>query len=203
MVSLLYFTSIFDMLSAVKVGYMPELNPQRRLLIVIAGGLAGFFTLLLAWLIFMRVVVSHFFGGSLSPLENLVILGFVPMMIVFGASIPAWAIGANLWRGMLAGVVAMALFVFIDISGAQINYAPFIEYETIAFVIAALTTVLITAAGKNMLHLGVLISLLILTVTLITLRFVLPGRDLLVGPLISFLAWILLPTLTVIYRRDK
>jgi hypothetical protein len=203
MVSLLCFTSIFDMLSAAKVGYMLELNSQRRLLIVIAGSLAGFFTLVLAWLIFMRVVVSHFFGGSSSPFENLVILGFVPMMIAFGASIPAWALGANLWRGMLSGFVAMALFVLIDISGAQINYAPFIENETIAFVIAALTTVLIAMAGKNMLHSGVLVALLILTVTLITLRFVLPGRDLLIGPLISLSAWIFLPTLVVIFRRDK
>ena len=147
--------------------------------------------------------MGHFFGSSLSPSENLVILGFVPMMIAFGASIPAWALGANLWRGMLSGVAAMAIFVFVDVSAGQINYAPFSEYETMAFIIAVLVTLLIATAGKNNLQLGGLVTLLVPAAALIVLRFVLPGRDLLVGPIIALLAWILLPLVAAFATDTK
>jgi len=178
---------------------MNNSNPRKKLFLAAAGGLAGFFVLLLAGLAFLRVLLSHIFGGALSLWENLTIYGLVPTAIAFGAGIPAWVLGANLWRCSLAGISAMLVFVFINVSGASINYAPFSEYETVAFIMAVLITVLIATAERNRLQSTGLATLLILATTLVGLRFILPGEELLLGFVVSFLAWIILPVVTAFF----
>jgi hypothetical protein len=82
---------------------MDNLNLRRELFLAAASGLAGFFILLLAWFIFIRVLVGNIFGGSLSLPGILIILGIMQMMITFGASIPAWALCDNLRRSIIPG----------------------------------------------------------------------------------------------------
>ena len=171
---------------------MDNPNLRQDLFLAAVSGLAGFFILLLAWFIFIRVLVGNFFGGSLSLPGILIILGIVPMLITFGASIPAWALCDNLRRSIMSGVSAMATFVLFEVIGGQ-NYVPFGEYETMAFISAVLVTVLGATPARNHLQFGRLATLLVITVMLIVLRFVVPGRDLVVGPTIALLAWILLP----------
>src|SRR5215207_4885531 len=117
-------------------------NLKRELLHAAAGGLAGYFVFLLAGSIVIGVAVSHLFGGSLSIWENIVIFGLVPLLLIFGSSIPAWILGVAFWRGLLTGVIAMVAVVLILIFGNP-NYSPFNDRETLQFVSAIFITALI------------------------------------------------------------
>jgi len=180
-----------------------NINLPRKLLVAAAGGLAGFFVLLVAWLIFLRVLISHIFGSSLSLLDGLIILCLIPTIIVWGASIPARVLGTSSRRSLLAGIVAMLAFILIDISGASINYAPFFEYETVAFIIAVLIAVLIATIERNRSRtVGGTIELMV-AIVLIGLRFTFPGKDLWVGFIVSLLAWVILPMVAAFVINAK
>ena len=177
---------------------MNKMKPRRKLFFAAAGGLAGFFVLILAELAFLTVLMSHLFGSSLLLWENLLILGLVPTAIAFGASLPAWVLGANLQRCVLAGISAMLVFVFIEIGGGQ-NYGPFSDYETLAFITAVLITVLIAASERNRLQSTGLAILIITATAFIGFRFITPEEKLIFGFVIALLAWISLPAISVFF----
>src|SRR5215216_6057712 len=108
---------------------MNHLTAYRGIWRAAAGGLAGFLVLLFAEAILFTVVIRHMFGGSLSLWENIVIMGLVPLIIIFGASISAWALSATLWHGLVAGTMAVIVIVLILVYGDR-NYSPFNNRET-------------------------------------------------------------------------
>lgn len=180
-----------------------NINPLTKLLFAAGGGLAGFFVLLVAWLAFWRIVIDHLFGSSLSLLEILVILCLIPAVIAFGASIPARVLCGNSRRSLLAGIVAMLVFILVDVRGASINYAPFVEYETVAFIIAALISVLIATIERNKLQtVGIIIELMV-AIILTGLWFIFPGKAILFGFVFSLVSWITLPVVATFVINSK
>ena len=142
---------------------------------------------------------SIFGGGSLSAWGSLIVFGFVPVLIGFGAGIPAWALGSNLWSGFLSGMIAMGVIVLIHVVGNP-NYSPFNDRETLEFVGAISVTVLISMAKRDLLQLGKLVVVFTLTMALLGLKFVIPENEIelvnvsfKVGFVISLLAWLILP----------
>ena len=177
-------------------------NPssRRELFFVAAGGLAGFFIILLAIVIVFVVALfagGFVFGGSIdSWRDSLIISIFVPILISFGAGIPTWILGTKFWRGLLAGIAAMIVFVYIELNGGkQGNYGIFSQRETFAYISAALVTILIATIGRNKFQLKEYIRISAISVVLVVLRFIVPEEDFLVGIVCSLLAWILLPTM--------
>ena len=175
-----------------------KLNPRRKLFFAAAGGLAGYFVTVLA--IFTVIVVAlmsgaFVFGGGISSRsEKLLISVLVPTLISLGAGIPAWTLGAKFWRGLLAGIVAMGVFIFIESNGGQqVDYGLFNQRETLAYISAALVSVLIATVGRNELHPRKFVVLITFVVALGGLRFVVPEENFVVGIVASLLAWILLP----------
>ena len=180
---------------------MVKLNRRREFFVAILSGVTGFGVLLLSWLIFMRIVLGHFFGGAMSLWENLVILCVVPLLIAIGAAIPAWTLGATIQHSLISGIISMTVFVLVDVTGARTNYAPFVEYETVAFILAAFVTVVIAISQQNDLSSARLNIIFWSAIALIGLRFILPGNDIAVGISISFLAWVTLPLVATIFKR--
>src|SRR5688572_13753553 len=115
---------------------MDNPNLGRKLFFATAGGLAGFFVILLAVGI---VLVAAFqaggliFGGGIhSWQDHLFIAILVPTLISLGAAMPAWGLGAKWWHGLLTGIIAMIVFIYIESDGGkQVNYAPFSQRETL------------------------------------------------------------------------
>jgi hypothetical protein len=176
-------------------------NPslRQKLFFAAAGGLVGFFIILLAVGIVILVAFQSgalSFGGTLSRQENLFIDILVPTLISLGAAIPAWGLGAKWWHGLLAGMIAMTVFIYIESDGGkQVNYAPFSQRETLAYVSTALVSVLIAVVGMKKLY---PMNFLLLTLVAILARFSLVVIDMVeesykVGFVVSLLAWIILP----------
>jgi hypothetical protein len=186
---------------------------HKRLSIAVAGGLAGFCVLILAWFIFMITALAAadfpFGGGSPSFGENFILYGFVPMLISLSAAIPAWTLGAKFLLGLFAGITAMGCFILIDIVIAPplVSYGAFNIYETHAVITTVFVSVLITLVGKNGFRLSQLAILVILTWVLIQLRSVLPlyllEREQIIGFVISLLAWIVLPTAAAFFTMPR
>ena len=107
------------------------------------------------------------------PSESFAISVIVSVLISLGAGIPAWALGANRRRGLLAGLVAMAVFNYISGKGHDFNYAPFDEYDMLAYINAILVSTVIATIGKNKIRLGGMVILIALTFELLHLRYVL------------------------------
>jgi len=110
---------------------MANLSWGRRLFLTTLGGLAGLFIVYLALAIALGAAVqamSIFSPGSFSSWGTLIFFGLAPALIIFGAAITAWTLGARLWRGLLAGVVALGAFAFLEVG--QANYSPFNVRET-------------------------------------------------------------------------
>lgn len=167
---------------------MPDPEQWRRLLFAATGGLAGFFILLLARGIALGVAlqaISIFGSAALSGRETLILLGLVPALLILGAGITAWALGASLWRGLLTGVIALGVFALLEVG--QANYSPFNERETLAFVGTAFIAALISIVGRA--RLWGLAAVLGLALAWAGLRLVLPGS----GFAVSLLAWFTLP----------
>ena len=116
---------------------MTRLKTRSKLFLAAAGGLAGFFILIIAGITYFVLAVwmgGFGFGlGLLSPTESFIVSVVASVLISLGAGIPAWALGANRRRGLLAGLAAMSVFTYISGKGHDINYAPFMEYDTLAY----------------------------------------------------------------------
>lgn len=175
-------------------------NLRRKLFFAAAGGLVGFFVILLAVGI---VLVAAFqaggliFGGGIhSWQDHLFIAILVPTLISLGAAMPAWGLGAKWWHGLLAGIIAMIVFIYIESNGGkQVNYSVFSQREKLAYVGTALVSVLIAVVGMKKLY---PINFLLLTLVAILARFSLVVIDMVeesykVGFVVSLLAWIILP----------
>ena len=186
---------------------MKRLHRQRKFLLVAASGFAGFFVLLLAMALVLSVAIRHMDiydigGSSFSIWDNIIVFGVAPIIITVGAGIPAWAVGMNLWRGFLAGGAATIAFILVHVSGES-NWAPFIWYETFAFIASVLVSMLISTIWKNGFQPGTFISLAATAITLAILRRVVPGEGYIVGFVISLLAWIILPPLAALLTRKQ
>jgi len=182
---------------------------NKKLFIVAISGIVGFLLFTLARFIFMRVVISHFFGSALSSWEKLIIFVFVPIMIILGASIPAWALGASWWHRILAGTIAMGVTVLVLIFGDS-NYSPFNDRETLQFVSPVCVTVLIAnITRKDRLPLGKIVVFIII-IAFLSLKLIIPEYDIKVddinfkiGFLISLLAWTMLPPIAAFFTTPK
>jgi hypothetical protein len=179
---------------------MNSSNLLRQLFLAAAGGLVGFFVILLAVGI---VIVAAFLAGGFSIgggihswQDNLFITILVPTLISLGAAIPAWGLGAKWWHGLLAGIIAMIVFIYIESNGGkQVNYAVFSQRETLAYVSTALVSVLIAAVGRKKFY---PINFILLTLVAILAGLSLVVVDIAeesykVGFAVSLLGWILFP----------
>ena len=141
--------------------------------------------------------------GLLSPNESFIISVIVSVLISLGAGIPAWALGANRRRGLLAGLAAMSVFTYISGKGHDINYAPFGEYDTLAYISAILVSTVIATIGKNKIRLGGIAFLIALTLEILRLRDVLPlfysHNEQLIGFVVPLLAWIFFPLIAAFF----
>lgn len=144
-----------------------------------------------------------FGAGLLSPSESFIISVIVSVLISLGAGIPAWALGANRRRGLLAGLVAMSVFIYISSKGQDINYAPFIEYDTLAYISAILVSTVIATIVKNKIRFVGIAILIALTLEILRLRNVLslvyPYSEQMIGFVASLLAWIFLPLIAAFF----
>jgi hypothetical protein len=173
------------------------------------GGLFGFFVLIIAGLIYFILAVwrgGFGFGAALlSPSESFAISFLVSVFISFGAGIPAWVLRANRWQGLLAGLVAMVVFTYISNMGQDINYAPFIEYDTLAYVSAILVSVGIATFRKNKIRIIGVAILIALTAEIFRWRSFLlllyPYDEQMIGFVASLLAWIFLPLIAAFFIR--
>ena len=193
----------------IQVGNMNHLTPYRGIWRAAAGGLAGFLVLLFARAILLTVVIRHMFGGSLSLWENVVIMGLVPLIVIFGASISARALGATLWHGLVAGTVAMIVIVLILVYGDR-NYSPFNNRETLQYVSAISIVVLTTAKFAKDRSFAGRLAVFILAAAFLGMKFAISadefrvgGMDLKVGFGIALLAWIILPVAAVILSQGR
>jgi hypothetical protein len=164
-----------------------------------AGGLVGFFVVLFAEGIVILIAFKSgalSFGGTLSWQANLLIDILAPMLISLGAAIPAWGLGAKWWHGLLAGMIAMIVFIYIESDGGkQVDYGVFSPRETLAYISTALVSVLIAVVGMKKFY---PMNFLLLTLVAILARFSLVVIDMVeesykVGFAVSLLAWILFP----------
>lgn len=186
---------------------MTNLSWRRRLFLATLGGLAGLFIVYLAMTIALGAAVqamSIFSPGTFSIWGTLMFFGLAPTLIIFGAAITAWALGARLWRGLLAGVVALGTFAFLELG--QTNYSPFNIRETLAFVGGALATVFVSTVGRGEQRTRMLAAglTLVFALALGGLRLVVPGKE--SGLVISILAWIILPlvaTFCTMLRQNR
>ena len=186
---------------------MNKLNPRKRLFLAAAGGLAGFLVLIVAGITYLILAVrmgGFGFGlGLLSPSESFIISVIVSVLISLGAGIPAWALGANRRQGLLAGLVAMAVFNYISGKGHDINYGPFNEYDMLAYVSAILVSTVVATIGKNKIRLGGMAILIALTGEILRLRSVLPlfyqYNEQLIGFVVPLLAWIFFPLIAAFF----
>ena len=192
---------------------MANRNPRRILFVAAAGGLAGFFVILLARTIAILVAVAStnlIFGGSnFSPGASLILFGFVPIFVIIGAGIPAWVLGATLGRGLLGGMIAMGVIVFIRVFGDP-NYSPFNDRETLEFVSSICVAMLASMIGREWLQWGKLAVVFILMIAFLVLKFVIPGNEIelgnvsvKVGLVVSLLAWILLPLVVAFFTLPE
>ena len=185
---------------------MNNFHLQKRLLIAAAGGLAGFFLTLLAVITVIVVALMSgtfvFGGGTPSPGGKFVVNVLVPLLICIGAAIPAWKVGTKWWYGLLAGIVAMIVFVFIELNGGgQVNYGIFSQRETIAYISAALVSAFSVTVGRNEFQSKGYVLMFVISVVATGLRFIVPEENFVVGFIASLLAWILLP-LAVAFATD-
>ncbi|HEX9839522.1 MAG TPA: hypothetical protein VGA72_09255 [Anaerolineales bacterium] len=186
---------------------MTKLKTRSKLFLAAAGGLAGFFILITAGITYFILAVSMggfgFGAGLLSPSESFIISVIVSVLISLGAGIPAWALGANRRRGLLAGLVAMSVFIYISSKGQDINYAPFIEYDTLAYISAILVSTVIATIVKNKIRFVGIAILIALTLEILRLRNVLslvyPYSEQMIGFVASLLAWIFLPLIAAFF----
>ena len=183
-------------------------NLPKKLFFAAAGGLVGFFVVLLAVGIVILVAFQSgalSFGGTLSWQENLFIDILMPTLISLGAAIPAWGLGAKWWHGLLAGMIAMIVFIYIESDGGkQVNYAPFSQRETLAYVSTALVSALIAMVAMKKFY---SINFLFLTLVAILARFSLIAIDMVeggykLGFAVSLLAWILFPLAATPFVRQ-
>jgi hypothetical protein len=185
---------------------MNNLHSRRELFVPSLGGLIGFFLVIGATITvlvvgFMRGA-SVFGGGLQSWKDSFVTAIFVPALISLGAAMPAWVLGAKWWHGLLAGIVAALVFIYIELNGGkQFNYGLFSQRETFAHISAALVTVLIATLWRNKFQTRGYITMFAISVTLVGLRFMVLEEDFLVGIIFSLLAWILLPAMVVFTKE--
>lgn len=141
--------------------------------------------------------------GLLSPGESFIVSIVASVLISLGAGIPAWALGANRRRGFLAGLAAMAVFNYISGKGHDINYAPFNEYDTLAYVSAILVSTIIATIGKNKIRLGGMAILIALTGEILHLRTALPlfylYNEQMIGFVVPLLTWIFFPLIAAFF----
>lgn len=183
-------------------------NLPKKLFFAAAGGLVGFFVVLLAVGIVILVAFQSgalSFGGTLSWQENLFIDILMPTLISLGAAILAWGLGAKWWHGLLAGMIAMIIFIYIESDGGkQVNYAPFSQRETLAYVSTALVSALIAMVAMKKFY---LINFLLLTLVAILAGLSLVLIDMVEGSYklgfaVSLLAWILFPLAATPFVRQ-
>src|SRR5215211_6219494 len=177
---------------------MNNFNLQKRLLIAATGGLAGFFLTLFAVIAVIVVALMSgafvFGGGTPSPSGKFVIHVLVPLLISFGAAIPAWNLGTKWWYGLLAGTVAMVVFVYIELNEeGQVNYGIFSQRETIAYISAALVSAFSVTVGRREFQSKGYVLMFVISVVAIGLRLLVPEKNFVVGFIASLLAWLLLP----------
>lgn len=194
---------------------MNNTSLRKRLLFAAAGGLVGFFVLLIANAIVLMVALSHVSivccsGPYIFSLwENLIVFGFVPILIIFGISIPARLLNGTWWYGLLAGMISVGVIVIIQIFSNS-NYSPFNNRETLQFISPVCIMALIsTVLRKDRFFWGKL-AICILAISLLGLKFVIPGNEfevgsisLKVGFVISVVAWTLLPLVTVLFTMPN
>lgn len=186
---------------------MTNFKPKRRLSLASAGGLAGFLVLIVAGITYIilawRMGGFGFGLGLLLPSESFIISVIVSVLISLGAGIPACALGANRRRGLLAGLVAMAVFNYISGKGHDIDYAPFGEYDMLAYISAILVSTVVATIGKNTIRLGGVAILIALTGEILRLRSVLPSfyldNEQLIGFVVSLLTWIIFPLIAAFF----
>ncbi len=177
---------------------MNKFFPQHNSYIAAAGGLAGFFVVFLATaIVFVAALFAGGFvfgGGIHSWSDSLIVSIFVPVLISIGAAIPPWILGDKFWRGLFAGVIAMIVFIYIELNGGhQVNYGIFSQRETLAYISAILVSMLISVAGRKEFQAKGYVTILALSTLLVGLRFLVPEVDFVIGIVVSLLAWILLP----------
>src|SRR6266487_4769611 len=177
---------------------MNDINVQKKLFFAAAGGLVGFFVMLLAvGIVFVAALLAggfSFGGGIHSWQDNLFIAILVPTLISLGAAIPAWRLGAKWWHGLLAGIIAMIAFIYIESNGGkQVNYSFFSEHETLAYVSTALVSILIAIAARKKFQVQKSASLFAVAAILVVLRLVISDENASIGFAISLLAWVVLP----------
>lgn len=170
---------------------------SHRIVRVAAGGLIGFLILLFCWSVVLVVVMqsaSFFSPATLSAWQILVLLALIPGFI-FGGGVTAWALGANLRRRFIAGMIVFFTLAILDTG--QSNYSLFNTRETMAFVGAALASVVIAVAGTCQTRAW--ISAVILALALIGLSVVVPGS----GLIISLVSWLALPLTATLLGKSK
>jgi hypothetical protein len=183
---------------------MNKPNPQNRLIIVFYCGLAGLFVVILAIVIVFVAAFSagglSFGGGIHSWSDNLVVSVFVPVLISLGAAIPAWGLGAKWWHGLLAGTVAMMVFIGIESNGGQqVNYGLFSQRETLAYISAVMVSTFIAILGRKQFQPKGYLLIFAFLVIAAGLMFIVPEEQFAGGFIISLLAWILLPSAVAFY----
>jgi hypothetical protein len=189
---------------------MNNVNFKMKLVSAARGGIAGFFLVLLGNIAVLVVGIMEgavVFGGGLhSWKDNLVTAIFVPVLISLGAALPGWVLGNKWWRGLLAGIIAMAAFIYIELNGGkQFNYGIFSQRETIAYISTALVSVLVATVGRNEFQPRGYVLIFAISAVSVGLRFIVPEENFVAGFVVSLLAWSLLPTAIAFFdkRQDK
>jgi hypothetical protein len=188
---------------------MNNLNSRRELFVAAGGGLVGFFVILLAiFTVFVVALTSSgafvFGGGIYKDRQLFIVYRLVPLIIVLGSSIPPWVLGASWWRGLLAGIAAMGIFIFIETNGGQpVDYGLYSQRETLAYISAALVSVLIATIGRNEFKPRGYVVLFAVSVALAGLRLVVPEENFVVGIVASLLAWIILPLAVAFFTMTE
>lgn len=171
----------------------------HKIAYTIISGLAGFFFLLLARGIALSVAlksISIFAPASLSP-QQAIMLFCIPPLIVVGAGIVAWSLGASRRRSLITGILAFTILFLIE-SGSG-NYSPFNERESSAFIVAALTTILFATIGKLYPVWRWLVTLGSITVLLLLLIQFAPNT----GFYVALVAWTLPPTIIILAQNKQ
>jgi hypothetical protein len=185
---------------------MNNFRSRRALVVAAVGGLIGFF-LVMGAIITVLVVGfmrgAHVFGGGIQSLKDTLITAiFVPALVSLGAAIPAWVLGVKWWHGLLAGVIAMLVFGYIELNGGkQFTYGMFSPRETFAYISAALVSVLIATVSRNTLHPTKSLFLLVFVIGMVILRIMLSKQ--IVGFVVSLLVWMILPLGVTFFTLQK
>lgn len=168
-----------------------------KLVRVAAGGLTGFVILLLCWGAVWVVVLqsaSFLSPATLSAWQILALLILIPGFILGGA-VSAWALGADPRRSFVAGMIVFFTLAILDTG--QSNYSLFNTRETMAFVGAALASVVVAVAGTYQTRAW--ISAVVLALALTGLSVVVPGS----GLIISLVSWFALPLTATLLGKSK